>query len=662
MRLPSISLSEGRLSITWPRKLSPEVPNQRSYREVLGIGNINSDWPLSNLSEDSEIWQNGWLLISRMRDLFRINPHFIKWREHLWSQIFGPNGIMTRYKIKETEDRIVNSPDEKWLLIQHERKINELREHAERMGRSPMVQYRCYTLADRLERSKPEDILSRQAMVKVGAPDLYAIQRCEQNKKAWAEAKYSDLRGRFNYNTHRLIRMVSAVRDGDIFIRMISDPTKNRDGSFKLNQFGFSLQLINAEWCDRFYNTTLPNGNVVIMGIEYEMTAWGIGAPVAYYFITRQPRDWQFSIPASFNFSAGNLHQRIDARDMIHYARPVDADGTRPAPWASSVITTSRQLSQAMFAELVAWRESACKTGFYYSDVLPEGGYGQALAQPDPSKCPTEMAAPGSVTPLEWGIKFQERNPTHPNANVETFRKASLRDESAGMPGSSYSALASDYESINFSAGRLDKLGTNDACEMLQMFDIDVAEKIITERLLEMSLLTGAIPLPVARFDKYNKAVFSGRRWPQVDEVKSEQASAMRITNNKSSWGIECSLDGKDFDEVVQDKAENMMTLEQFGLSPSTTADNNTVQAADMFSEDDATDQGTNPPEKKPSETKPKNGKEFPDKGKNGSNGHSDNVTIPITFASDKFRRKVTKLIRDPHSHRITGAEIEESN
>lgn len=627
---------------------------QRGYRDVLGIGPANADWPISTLSEDSDIWQNGWLLISRMRDLFRVNPHYIRWREHLWSQIFGPNGIMTRYKIKETEDRIVYSADEKWLLIQHERKINELREHAARMERMPMVQYRAYTLADRLERSTPEDILSRKAMVKVGAPDLYAIARCEGNKKEWSDAKYSDLRGRFDYNTHRLIRMVGAVRDGDIFIRMISDPSKNSDGTYRLNKFGFSLQLINAEWCDRFYNTTLPNGNVVIMGIEYQMTAWGIGKPVAYYFIKRQPQDWQFSVPASFNFSAGNLHQRLLAEDVIHYARPVDADSTRPSPWAASTIVTSRQLFQAMLAELIAWRESACKTGFYYSDVLPEGGFAQLPDLPDPTQCPTEMVAPGSNTALKWGVKWMSRDPTHPNATVEMFRKASLRDAAAGMPGASYSALSGDYESINFSAGRLDKLGTNDACEMLQAFDIEIAERIITERLLEMSLLTGAIPLPLAKFDKFNKSVFSGRRWPQVDEVKSEQASAMRITNNKSSWGIECALDGKDFEEVIIDKAENMMAMEQLGLSPSTTADNNTVQAADLFSSDEPGDGNATPTG---STTKP-----APKKTPVNGNGKDhpeilERISMPITFSRGSSKKKIS-VIRD-QNYRISGAEVE---
>jgi hypothetical protein len=52
----------------------------------------------------------------------------------------------------------------------------------------------------------------------------------------------------------------------------------------------------------------------------------------------------------------------------------------------------------------------------------------------------------------------------------------------------------------------------------------------------------------------------------------------MRITNNKSSWGIECALDGKDFDEVIMDKAENIMQMEQLGLDPSTTVDTHTVQ------------------------------------------------------------------------------------
>lgn len=596
------------------RKSPAKTPaSERGYREVVAIGGGNSDWVAQAQSEDADVLFNAYALIGRMRDLFKVNRHYVKWREHLWSQIFGPNGIMTRYKIKETEDRVVNAPDEKFALIEHERRIMRLREHAARMGRCPLTQYRAYTLADRLERATTEDILTRKAMIKVGEPDIFAIRLAENNKKAWEVAQFADLRGRFNYKTHRLLRMVSAVRDGDIFIRMIMDPSKKQNGDWSLNRFGFSLQLINGEWCDRFLNARLSNGNEIRMGIEYEHTVWGIGRPIAYYFINRIPNDWQYTVAGLFGFGGNkpaNMHTRIPADQIIHYARPVDADGTRPAPWAASTIQSSRHLDQAMLAEVVAWREAACKTGFYYSEILPEGGLAQE-ALPDPTTgMRTEPMIPGHTVGLKYGVKYQERNPTHPNADVEQFRKAALRDTAAGMPGASYSALSGDFESINFSAGRLDKLGTNDTCEMLQMFDIDTAESKITENLLYMSLITGAIPLPLAKFDKFNKAVFSGRRWPQVDEVKSEQASAMRITNNKSSWGIECALDGKDFDEVIMDKAENVMQLEQLGLDPSTTVDSQTVQTPL-----DET-QGSEVVPKKPAPVKK------PSKGLNGNGAH----------------------------------------
>lgn len=626
---------------------------QRGYKDVLAIGGQNSDWIQQYQSEDSDVWQNAYALTGRMRDLFRTNRHYIRWREHLWSQVFGPNGIMTRYKIKENEDRVIHTPDEKSALIEHERRINRLRRHAELMGRSSFVAYRCYTLADRLERSKEEDVITRQALVKVGEPDIFAIRLVENNKKEWEAAQYSDIRGRFNYKTHRLIRLISAVRDGDIFIRMIMNP--------KVNKFGFSLQLINGEWCDRFLNVTLDNGNEVRMGIEYESTDWGIGKPVAYYFIKRLPKDWQYqSMGGLFGYGAdrpANMHQRIPASEIIHYARPVDADGTRPAPWAASTIASSRQLDQAMLAEVIAWRESACKTGFYKSTILPEGGYAQVDDLDPRTGISTEALAPGEIRALKYGVEYQDRNPTHPNANVEQFRKAAMRDMAAGMPGASYSALSNDYESINFSAGRLDKLGTNDACEMLQTFDIDAAERMITERLLEMSLVTGAIPLPLVKFDKFNKAVFSGRRWPQVDEVKSEQASAMRITNNKSSWGIECALDGKDFDEVLLEKAEDIMKMEELGISPSTTVDSATNQTTqDDASNDPGTGQppktGTTPAAKKPA------------KALTNGNGHApenlERISIPITFPPNKSKRKIA-ITRDAGG-RITGAEAEQSD
>jgi len=368
------------------------------------------------------------------------------------------------------------------------------------------------------------------------------------------------------------------VRDGDIFIRIIKSP--------KVNAMGFSLQLVNSEWCDRWLNATLDNGNEIRMGIEYQASEWGLGAPVAYYFIKRQPNDWQYSSPGSGGYYMAGMHERVPADQIIHYARPVDAEGTRPAPWVAATIPTSRQLDQAMLAEVIAWRESACKTGWLYSDVNPEGGMSGIAIDPK-TGLPNHQLAPGETHALPWGVKFQANNPTHPNANVSEFRKATLRGMAAGMPACDYNSLAWDLESINFSAGRLGRLDTNEISMMLQDFDIERAEVPIFEAGLEMALIMGAIPLPFSKFAKFNKPCFQGRRWAQVDETKAVTAAALRVANHFSSDQRECADMGVDFEDVLFEQAEADMLKQQLGISPQKTVQQQGQGTAEADTEDD---------------------------------------------------------------------------
>lgn len=567
----------------------------RGFRELSGVGIENSDWPFTLVQADSELWQNAWALTSRCRDLMRSNSLYIKYRNSLMANIFGDKGIVLRMKIKETEDRVVNSPAEKWALVAHENRIKRLLDYASSKQGTPLQVYRAYHLAEALERSRPEDILTQRAMIKVGAPDVFANMLIERRWDEWQRCEFCDIRKTRDYNTLRQLRLIQAVTDGDCFIRFIRSPGRNK--------FGFSLQVINAEWCDRFYNTLLPNGNVVIMGIEYEMTVWGVGAPVAYYFIKRQPQDWQFTIPGAFNFSGGHLHVRIDAEEIIHYARPVDADATRPAPWIATTIPKGRQLDQAELYEVIAMREEATKVGFLQSTINAAGG--QDVATPDPrTGIPKWKVGAGDIIPLPWGVEYKERDPKHPTANIPGFSKEMIRRISAGMPGADYNVIANDLENINFSAGRLGRLDTNEQCKMIQAFDIDRAERPIFEAWLEMSLMTGAIELPLPKFAKFNKPVFTGRRWAQVDEVKAETAAAMRIQNNVSNWAIECDEGGVDFETVIAEKAENLMVMEQYGIDPTLTVSEPPKQTA--IGEDDEDTEPEQPPVANGSAKKPK--------------------------------------------------------
>lgn len=562
------------------------LADERGFAEMAGSRSPNIDWSPSLIGDDADLWLNAYLLTAKMRDMFKSNPTYIKYRELLWANIFGENGIMLRMKIKEEEDRVIHTPNEARALVAYEKRINRIREWAETKVGREIDKYRAFKLADKMERSSADAIISRKATIQVGDPDIYANQLVEKAQARWQRAEFCDVRGRRNYHVLRQLRLINGVRDGDIFIRHIRDP--------KLNEFGYGIQLISAEWCDRFYNDTLDNGNVVIMGIEYQMNSWGLGKPVAYYFIKRQARDWQFtSLWAGFgvgSYSRGINRARIDALDIIHYARPVDADATRPAPWAASTMLKGRQLDQYELAEVIAAREAACKTGFYYSDILPEGGAAQ-FDPPDPTTgISTEPLAPGETRPLKWGVKFQDRDPKHPNGNFAQFRKGMGQSTSAGMPGGDYNVLFNDLENINFSAGRLGRLDTNEMSKLIQRFDIDCAERPIFEAWLEMSLITGAINLPLLKIDKFNRPVFQGRRWAQVDEVKAINSAALRIANKLSSRNRECAEEGIDFEENAIELAEEEMILESLGLDSALTVEHQpTAQAAD----DTATDGST---------------------------------------------------------------------
>lgn len=543
-------------------KAGREAQLERGYRDVSGVGTSNQDWNVSTmLGEDADLWTNAWLLTSRMRDLFRTNTTFVKWRENLWSGVFGANGIMMRAKILETEPRVIHTP-EKQFLMQWEARINRLRNHATKLDGRQRDQYRAFKLADQMEQRDYECVIRAEAKIMPGEPDLYAINLVQNAWIDWQKAKYSDLQKINSYKFNRQIRLISAVSDGDCFIRTIANP--------RVNKYGFALQVISAEWVDRWFNTILPNGNEVRMGIEYQFSEFGITEPVAYYFIRRMPMDWQWTNPMGL-FGNPNLYVRVPADQIIHYARPVAANSTRPAPWAASAIPKSRQLDQYELAEVIAAREQACKTGFYTSTLIPEGGMGANI--PNPEGVRHEDMAPGETRGLPWGVEYKQRDVTHPNGNAEAFRKMMMRSQSAGMPGSDYNTLANDLENINFSAGRLGRLGTNDTLELLQSFDIEKAETPIFEGFLENALITGAIALPLSKFDKYNKPTFQGRTWADVDEVKSVTAAALRVANNMSSLQKECAQIGIDFDENAMERAEEKMTLEEFGLTAQMTVE-----------------------------------------------------------------------------------------
>ncbi len=550
---------------------SPKT-DKRGYREVAALGGTHSDWEVNRQTGDADARCILTLLRSRSRDLFKTDPYFAKYAEELWANVFGENGTTLRMKVKETEDRVVYAPEEKSFLRLRQQRRNMLnaflcRRYGVRQGLPPVARFL-------------DETARATASVQVGQLDIYANDLIERRWKEWQRREFCTVTKRLTYNETRQLRLLSAARDGCFFIRLIRDP--------KVNKFGFSLQLINADWCDVNLNQTLPNGHEIRMGVEFD----GNGAPVAYYFIKRTPNDWQYSLPGAFGSSALPFeHVRIDASEIIHYARFRDAEQTHPAPWSVTVISKSRHLNGYEEAEVTAARGAACKMGFFKSTISAEGGSGVGIPDPVDAARRIMEASPGGFEGLPYGVEFQEYDPNHPNGNFDAFRKAMLRSWCAGLPGANYNIIANDLEGVNYSSGRLGMLDERELWKLIQRFDIDTAERPIFEAWLEMSLLTGAIPLPLAKFEKFNKPHFSGRRWSWVDPKKEVEANALAVANRFTSYARIFDDAGMDLEEVWTEIAEEEMLAESLGIElPKVNAPAPAAPAPAMELDDDEED------------------------------------------------------------------------
>jgi len=86
----------------------------------------------------------------------------------------------------------------------------------------------------------------------------------------WSLPENCDVTGQSSFRELCNIIIKQIPTDGEILIKPV------RDKSYK---YGYALQLIEADYLDETFSTVLPNGNMVIMGVE--MTPYR--KPIAYW-------------------------------------------------------------------------------------------------------------------------------------------------------------------------------------------------------------------------------------------------------------------------------------------------------------------------------------------------------------------------------------------
>jgi lambda family phage portal protein len=555
--------------------VKPRRKRETSESSSTGFGGtlsrLTASWLISGLSADAEIRTHLWSSRHYCRLLERENDYLRKFLTELESNVVGPDGVVLQMKIKEEADRVIVDPDERAFIEHYQREKNDRRcRLRKRILRTAKRQHRdidepfvrellpdLHFLHD-VQTSQPLNGSSPQhktAKVLKGQPDVYANNLIEQWwKKQNRKENFTVTKSTSGIETSRMF-IRSTGRDGACLVRKV----KGFD-----NDFGFAVQLIDIDWLDLNYNVMLPNGNRVTMGVEFN--SWN--QPVAYHIVIRDPAQWLWGNAWMGGSSSNsyNKRERVPAEEIIHAFVRERIDQSREIPWIVSAIGRLKMLGKYEEAELVASMAAACKIAVRYSEMMPEGGVQQDML-PDPtSRESIERMEPGMIENLAWGEKMDMLNPTHPNGNYGDFRKGVLRGVAAGLPGATYYGISQDLEAVNFSSMRGGEISARDAWMMIQNWAIANFHVTIFEPALESALMSGKIPLPVSKFDKFNQPYFIGRRWKGIDPIKEADAAKANLLLAITTRTKLAAEVGYDFEELIDQLAVEEDLLEALGL------------------------------------------------------------------------------------------------
>lgn len=343
--------------------------------------------------------------------------------------------------------------------------------------------------------------------------------------------------------------ITTAARDGEFYYRLV----RGFD-----NPWAFSVQPIAPDYIDEEKNEALPNGSRIVMGVQ--KNSWG---QVTHYWL----RAWN---PGDVYQTGGQRNStQVPASEIRRFMVPDDFELSRGYPWIHAGATRLKMLGGYEEAALEAARSAACKHEYFTQTPDANGDY-QGDAQDADGNFLSDVE-PGQKEILPVGMNVQSIDPAYPHTDHRPFINATLMGVAAGL-GLSYSALTGDLTQANYSSLRAGLLPERDMWRLMQSLWICQVEMPIFLEWLRMSLLSRAIKLPngaalpIAKFDKFAKPVFQGRRWAWVDPQKDQNANAIALDQMLTTRAAVATEQGSDFEEILRGRAREKKLFEKYDL------------------------------------------------------------------------------------------------
>ena len=389
-------------------------------------------------------------------------------------------------------------------------------------------------------------VLRSQVAFAKGKPDGPARDAVEGAWRRWG--RVCDVSGQNNWAQFQRLVLGTAAIDGEAIVR-------ERRGT-RHNQFGFGLELVDAELLDVQLNEELPGGHIVRMGVELDEYR----KPVAYYFI-----DPAKSVHNSY-YTGSNKHVRVPATEIHHLYLQEYPGQARGLPWMATALLRLMMLGAYEEAALVNARTGASKLGV----ITSEGGDFSGDDSDDDGPI-VDAGEPGSWFQLREGESIDAYDPTYPTGEFPDFVKACLRGIASGL-GVHYNILANDLEGVSYSSIRQAVIEDQEIWKCMQDWFTDSFVTPVFDSWVYESLINGAIdingtPLPFENIWRYKRAAWQPRRWNWIDPLKDVQANIAAIDAGLRSRSDVIREQGNDPEDVWAEIESENELMEEHGVS-----------------------------------------------------------------------------------------------
>lgn len=315
-------------------------------------------------------------------------------------------------------------------------------------------------------------------------------------------------------------------------------------------KFNTAFMLVES---DRLSN---PNGDDDFGrrrgGIDHDKD----GAAIRYWIANRNPNDYEG--PDPLTWTQVKARTKFGRKKVLHVFERKRIGQSRGKTAFASVFGEFKISKEYRMKELEAACSNAMIAAFIESgldqDMIEELLKGDSYLETRDQWTPGLSG--GAVIPLFPGDKLSSFLPSRPNQAFGAFMESVIRHIAAGL-NLPYEMVFKDFSKTNYSSARAAMLEGWKHIVSLRQWFVTYWAKPVYEVWLEEAIWKGVVEAPSFYENKaaYCRSTWTGPGKGWVDPAKEIQAVEGRMRNTITTLADECSEQGADWQEKIDEQA-----------------------------------------------------------------------------------------------------------